>query len=314
MLIKPYIEQFICNLDRSYENIISFELTILPNILFLGCYLTLRDSQYYDSAIFGYIQGILKRDCSKIVFIVGDLNSRVGVPTDLSFGEEILVYNGCEDLTLNENGKCLLQMCRESNIAVVNNLNYNDEHFESALSFRKKDTWISEPDLLLTSKFGISLIDSFRMIQKHNGKHLYSDHALLEFVINTERVNISTELLKYRANDLGMSVYETRPITIGKTLSLSQCNLEVVMKYFLENNPPVIAGNEHIDTVVDSFFNIVRDVMKENKAPRVEVVQEWGNQAKWTRLIDNNDLRTIWKAIGWNGSIDETSSVAPTDG
>ena len=36
LLIKPYFEQFICNLDRSYENIISFELTFLPGILFLG--------------------------------------------------------------------------------------------------------------------------------------------------------------------------------------------------------------------------------------------------------------------------------------
>ena len=160
----------------------------------------------------------------------------------------------------------------------------------------------------------MSLIDSFRMIQKHNRRHLYSDHALLEFVINTERVNTSTELLKHRANNLGMSVYETRPITIGKTLRLSQCNLEEVMRYFLENNPPVLADNAHIDTVVDSFFNTVKNVMKESKAPRVEVIQEWGNQAKWTRLIENNDLRTIWKAIGWNGSMNETVSVAPTDG
>ena len=61
LLIKHYLKKFVCNLDRSYENIISFELTFLPNILFLGCYLTLRDSQYYDPAIFGYIKGILKR-------------------------------------------------------------------------------------------------------------------------------------------------------------------------------------------------------------------------------------------------------------
>ena len=152
------------------------------------------------------------------------------------------------------------------------------------------------------------------MIQKHNGRHLYSDHALLEFVLDTERVGISTEILKSRASNLGMSVYETRPITIQKTLRLSQCNLENVMKYFLENNPPVLEGNEPIDKVVDSFFNTVNDVLKENKSPRVEVVHEWGNQAKWTRLIESNDLRTIWKAVGWNGSIDETVAPVPTDG
>ena len=43
------------------------------------------------------------------------------------------------------------------------------------------------------------------------------------------------------------------------------------------------------------------------------MIQEWGNKAKWTRLIENNDLRTIWKSIGWNGGIDETVAVAPSD-
>ena len=149
--------------------------------------------------------------------------------------------------------------------------------YRSALSFRKKDTWISEPDLLLTSKSGIDIIDSFAMVQRHEGRHLYSDHALLEFIINTEKVDVSLALLKDRASKLGMSVYETRPITIEKTLRLSQCNSQEVMRYFLENNPPVLTGNENIDTVVDSFFSTVRDVMKENKARITEVIQEWGN-------------------------------------
>ena len=70
------------------------------------------------------------------------------------------------------------------------------------------------------------------------------------------------------------------------------------MRYFLENNPPVLTGNENIDTVVDSFFNTVRDFMKKNKAQRTEVIQEWGNQSKWKRLIESNDLRTIRKANG----------------
>ena len=113
---------------------------------------------------------------------------------------------------------------------------------------------------------------------------------------------------------MGMSVYEDRPITIEKSLYLSQCNLDAVKKYFMENNPPILTGDEHIDNVVDSFFYTVRDVLKENKTPRTEAIQEWGNKAKWTRLIENNDLRTIWRAIGWNGSIDEKVHAAPTDG
>ena len=248
--MKPYLTQFVCNLDRAYENIISFELSFLPNIVFMGCYLTPRDSQYYDPAFFGYVQGMIKRDSSKTIFIVGDLNSRVGVPSDLLLDDEMLVYEGCEDRTLNENGKSLLQLCRDSNLAVLNNLRYHNKHYKSTLSFRKKDVWISEPGLLITSKSGIELIETFNMLQKQNGRHLYSDHALLEFAIDTEKVSISTEMLKSRASNLGTSVHEKRPITVAKTLRLSQCNLDEVIKYFLENNPPVLRGSEPLDTVL----------------------------------------------------------------
>lgn len=53
--------------DRSYENVILFEMGFLPNIVFLGCYITPRDSPYYDGAMFGYIKSIIKKDVGKTV-------------------------------------------------------------------------------------------------------------------------------------------------------------------------------------------------------------------------------------------------------
>ena len=296
--MKPVLAKYMRSLDRSYENVISFELSFLPDIIFIGCYITPKDSPYYDAAIYGYIQGILKRDTSKTVFIMGDLNSRIGVPDDRICNGESLDYYECEDLNVNDNGKNLLMLCEENNVVVVNNLRYRGKHFNSKLSFRKKNAWISEPDALVVSVKGLELIDSFNMVQYFDGKHLYSDHALLEFILNTEKVDISTALLKQRVEGLGVSVYETATIKIHKTLRVSQCNVESIAQYFLENNPPVLAGNENIDRTIDSFVKTVSNVLKENKLPRTEIVQEWGNQAKWTRLIENNDLRTIWKAIG----------------
>ena len=152
LLIKPGIAKFIKKLDKSYENIISFELEFMTDIVFVGCYITPGDSPYYDAAIFGYIQSLIKKDEIKTFFIMGDLNSRVGVPVDLCFDEEKLTYNGCEDITVNGNGRNILQLCGDTKLAVVNNLKYGEKHFKSQLSFRKKSRWISEPDLLLTSK------------------------------------------------------------------------------------------------------------------------------------------------------------------
>ena len=313
LLIKPHLAQFIKNLDRSYENTISFELDFLPDILFLGCYITPKDSPYYDAAIFGYIQSVLKRDAGKIVYVIGDLNSRIGNPTDACFDDNTLEYIGCNDFIVNENGKCLLDVCRETNTAVVNNLKYDDKHFKTELSFRRKDTWISEPDLLVTCMNGVELISSFSTVQYHNGRHLYSDHALLDLELNLKKVKVSTELLKIRASNLGASVYESIPIKIEKSLRLSQCNKDGIVSYFEDNEPIVLMGNEPMDTVVDQFTSTVNKVMKSNKKIEREEPVQWGNQHKWTRLMKCNDLRKIWKAIGWDGGLDEEVSSSPTD-
>ena len=87
LLMKPGLTKHLRNLDRSYENVISFELEFMTDIVFVGCYITPKDSPYYNAAVFGYVQSIVKKDTSKTVFVMGDLNSRIGRPSDL-------VYNG----------------------------------------------------------------------------------------------------------------------------------------------------------------------------------------------------------------------------
>ena len=47
-LVKPCFTPFIKNLDKSYENIISYEIEFLPNVVFIGCYIAPDDSSYYD--------------------------------------------------------------------------------------------------------------------------------------------------------------------------------------------------------------------------------------------------------------------------
>ena len=98
-----------------------------------------------------------------------DLNSRIGVPDDRICDGESLDYYECEDLNVNDNGKNLLMLCEENNVVVVNNLRYREKHFNSNLSFRKKNAWISEPDALVVSVKGLQLIDSFNMVQYFDG-------------------------------------------------------------------------------------------------------------------------------------------------
>ena len=225
--LKPILVQYVKNMDRSYENVISFELDFMEGVLFVGVYITPTDSPYYDDAIFGYLQSILKKDGSKTVFILGDLNSRVGIPKDLKFGDMKLNYSGCNDNNTNENGRKLLDMCRETFTAVVSNVHFGGVHFKSKLSFRRKSDWISETDVLVTSEKGMRMLESFDMVQYHNGGHLYSDHALLQFGLNID-IHTNTGVLLQRAMNLGVSMHEIGSIKIDKTLRVSQCDAERV--------------------------------------------------------------------------------------
>ena len=113
LLMKPHLVQFMKKLDLSYENIISFELDFLPDVLFLGCYITPRDSPYYDGAIFGYIQSVMKKDAGMIVYVIGDLNSRVGTPTEAPFGDVSLHFSGVMILEKTKMGSVFLMFVEQ---------------------------------------------------------------------------------------------------------------------------------------------------------------------------------------------------------
>ena len=314
MLVKPYLSRFIKNINRSYENVISFELVCIPNTIFIGCYITPDDSSYYDSAIFGYIQGIIKNDESKTYIILGDLNSRVGNPGPCLDSNGVLEYIGCEDRIVNGNGKKILQLCRDENLAVVNNLKYGEKHFKSYLSFRRRQQWISEPDLLIISRKGLNLIESFQMRQYFKGKNLCSDHGIVECRIDTSKCKISTDLLKARAINLGHSTYETKVVKIEKSLRMSMCKKDQVKRYFSQNLPPVISDALSIDQTIEIFTHKMSSLLKQNKVKRQVVIKEWGNEGRWKRLLDSNDPKKIWKSIDWNGNLQNNDNEkAPSD-
>ena len=313
LLVKPCFTKFIKNIDKTYENVIYYELEFLPNVVFIACYIAPSDSNYYDAAVFGYIQGIIKKDVSKTYVVVGDLNSRVGIPTELLDNGSNLHYTGCEDTIVNSNGKNILQVCKDEKLVVVNNLKYNENHYKSNLSFRKKQRWISEPDLLIISKKGLRLMEAFKMVRYFEGKHLFSDHGLIDFQIDVTKAKISTKLLKGRAENLGRSTYEFKSIKVEKSLQMVTCNKDEIKSYFAHNVPPVISVLENIDLVIDNFTRTVFNVMKANKVNKPVVVNEWGNQERWKRLLNCNDPRKIWKSIDWNGNIISEDETMPSD-
>ena len=94
LLLKPWLAKFVKRIDKSYENVLVCELALIPNTVFVGCYIPPSDSPYYDDAVYGHLQSLVRNDEGKTFFIVGDLNSRVGTPVH---GDDNLRYVDCED-------------------------------------------------------------------------------------------------------------------------------------------------------------------------------------------------------------------------
>ena len=99
LLMKPIISKYLENLDKSYENVIS-------RIIYHPRH-TIHDG-------------------SKM----SNLNSRVGIPINLSIRKEICECEGVEDRTVNKNAKCVLDLCEDNKLVVVNNLKQGTHHFK----------------------------------------------------------------------------------------------------------------------------------------------------------------------------------------
>ena len=94
---------------------------------------------------------------------------------------------------------------------------------------------------------------------------------------------------------------------------MTNCNTADIMSFFLQNNPPVVYDDEQIDKVINLFTKTVCKVMEDNKLESSETVNKWGNEERWKRLLENKDMRKIWKAIGWNGEINIANDSVPSD-
>ena len=84
-------------------------------------------------------------------------------------------------------------------------------------------------------------------------------------------------------------------------------------QYFVDNLPPVIQERDTIDNVIERFNRTVTEVLRENKKTVEAVTVPWGNAERWKRLLNGNDLKKIWKSIGWDGNIVEAQAEVPSD-
>ena len=162
VLVKRCLQASVMSVDFAMKDRIWLKLSVLSTVLLGFVYVPPIDSQYFNPNNFSYIQEKIisgkEENCS--VLLMGDLNTRFGYGVRNTLGNmstldgDNLAYPVIPDQTnsSNENVNIMSTVCIEQSMIVVNNLMFNEIHFESNLTYRKRNEWISEVDVCIASR------------------------------------------------------------------------------------------------------------------------------------------------------------------
>ena len=139
---------------------------------------------------------------------MGDFNARIPDLNQFASSNQALSYTQNVDRGSNDNGKELTNICLATDIKPVNHMVHKGTSHDGELTFRKKNTWISQIDWALVSVNLLPFIESFRILRHQK---VPTDHAPLVLQLNT--VSDVTEAVLCRAAQLGQSYESAKPTT-----------------------------------------------------------------------------------------------------
>ena len=251
VLLKNHIAPELCELDKSTNEQVWFSLKSLPNIRFCGAYISPSNSLYSSVESIANLQAQTMNK-EKHYIIAGDLNARFGSKIHELISDNGMSYSPV-DLGENDNGKAVLQVCKDQNLYVVNNIHTRNKHLKGDLTYRKRRKWISEVDICLVSK---SLIDNIISLSVDKDMNLPSDHA--DKRIDTDKLHDQ------------LSVYV--PV-IDNSMSIDQ-----VAEQFSDKLYECILDSEQQPTDTRVFDNEL--------LPRWQRILEWKDDATLWKAID----------------------------
>jgi hypothetical protein len=313
LLVKQNLVKWISRVQMMHSQI-WITLEHCSKLLLGGCYLPPNDSIYHDASILGDIQVQMMSTEGQLPILLGDLNARMWNPEALNelWTHEADRYRNLVDHTVNENGRMILQLCRDTECIVINHLKNGEREFPGGLSYRQGRTWVSELDVCITAKEAVSAISNFRI---ESSKNLPSDHAPLELEINLSQMRRSTNLLVRRSSALGEYMDPPLRGTQRKGPAVHKVNTHEFRNLLMTMPAPLVANQNEINEQVSSLNHTLNSIARQTPARRDQRETLWGPQhGRWKRLIDTGDARTIWRAIGWNGCLnDQSNEQMPSD-
>lgn len=104
---------------------------------------------------------------------MGDLNTRFGFSVRAMLCSEYpvpatIAYQSIPDevTSPNDNSYKFSTMCKDNDLLVINNLKHYTKHFVGGKTYKKKDVWMSELDVVVASDNLCITLKNFRCIRQ----------------------------------------------------------------------------------------------------------------------------------------------------
>ena len=227
--------QYVNNL-RFTKCTISFSISVLPDIFFMGVYVYPHTSLHYNDTDFATVTSEINYWVSKGYhpFIGGDFNSRIGDINVISDKSLKWRYADNTDANVNANRVPFADMCEVLKILPINHCLYGHKQFDGGFTYFKSDKK-SQIDYVLTDKVGRQKVSNFKLVT--SGWH-FSDHL---------PIDISTQS-KYEINSLSILIRSkslvkpTIPENTNKFLKFyrKEFDFNAAKAILLENAPDII--------------------------------------------------------------------------
>ena len=296
MLIKNFLTGYIKDTSFERDDGISVSFTFQPNVIFWGFYIPPSDSRYYDDVHFALLMSRIKSD-NRDVVVLGDLNAKIKDYSILLKESDVYSYKKQPENVQNAHGTILQDICIKNNLLIINNLKSEYKRYVGALTFRRRNKWISELDLCVVTRSVVPYISDFRI---NHDISLPSNHAPINIIFKVNiPLLIQSQLICSRAMKIGS--YEVpEKSSHRKPLRYHKIDISKFKDEIAEMCPEmeIIADN------VDKCVGIITDNMYDAASRSIRPEIGWNtNIDRWTRLLRHGDSKTIWKAIDWKGDI-----------
>ena len=305
-LVKARIYPKIRSIDVGTEGVVSLELSCVPGLRLIGIYNEPTDSLYFRPTTLASISAHVS--CGKSCVVVGDMNARFGDNIHNVVREHPGIEYNVIDQNVNDNGKTLARICLSCDLLPVNNLRTPITQWNSKLTYRKRNNWISEVDHCLIPRGMVDAIQSFTVTDDLS---MPSDHAPMSVSFNFSSLSLyeNSELVE-RSALLGA-------YPCGDSATLQGCKKPIPFRRIdkegftsqLQDMPPPELDISRYQESLNNFEEIIYNVSNENQRnDEIPYTSQDKQNTRWKRILEAEDSKSLWRGIDWNGEFREVES------